>query len=169
MASRNLTTDQSSLLEFKDRIVGPQTVLATNWTISSSVCNWIGVSCGVIHERVIALNLTDMNLNGTIPPHLGNLSFLLSLDLGGNNFHGHLPEELGQLHRLRLMDVRLNSFNGEIPSSIGKCSNLQSLVLYSNAFSGIIPRSIGNLTRLKELYLGSNPLGSSNLKGMCFS
>ncbi|MFQ6641088.1 hypothetical protein Gotur_014652, partial [Gossypium turneri] len=59
---RNLNSDQFALFEFKDRIVDPQNVLANNWTNSTSVCKWVGVSCGIIHERVVALNLTNMNL-----------------------------------------------------------------------------------------------------------
>ncbi|MBA0721751.1 hypothetical protein Golax_009258 [Gossypium laxum] len=101
MTARNLNSDQFALLEFKDRLADPQNVLANNWTASTSVCRWIGVSCGIIHERVIALNLTSMNLRGTIPPYLGNLSFLLSLDLSRNNFYGLLPKELGQAESLK--------------------------------------------------------------------
>ncbi|XP_039000181.1 receptor-like protein kinase 2 [Hibiscus syriacus] len=147
----------TALLEFKHRIIDPESVLASNWTISSSVCNWSGVSCGVIHERVVALNLPDMNLTAVIPPHLGNLSFLVSLDLSGNSFYGHMPRELGQLHRLRLMDLSFNGFNSEIPSSIGKCSSLLSLKLYYNELSGVmlgeIPEESGNLLCLETLFM----------------
>ncbi|KAK8986436.1 hypothetical protein V6N11_009995 [Hibiscus sabdariffa] len=92
---RNLSTDQFALVQFKDRVSDPQNVLTNNWKASTSVCNWVGVSCGVIHERVVALNLTNMSLTGTIPPHLGNLSFLLSLDLSSNHLvKFHLPSSI---------------------------------------------------------------------------
>ncbi|KAL1102629.1 hypothetical protein V6Z11_D05G378300, partial [Gossypium hirsutum] len=183
MTVRNLNSYQFALFEFKDRIVDPQNVLANNWTNSTSVCKWAGVSCDIIHERVVALNLTNMNLRGTIPPHLGNLSFLFSLDLSNNNFYGHVPSSIFNISSLKRIHFRDNSLSGglpddlcvhlpklkelylsrnelssSIPSSIDKCCNLQILELSINQFSGIIPKSIGNLTQLKQVYLGLNNL-----------
>ncbi|TYH74378.1 hypothetical protein ES332_D05G394800v1 [Gossypium tomentosum] len=158
MTVRNLNSDQFALLEFKDRIAGPQNVLANNWKASTSVCNWIGVSCGIFHKRVIALNLTSMNLRGTIPPHLGNLSFLLSLDLSSNHFYGHLPEELGQLHRLRILQLRYNRLNGEIPSWLGNLQRVRRLEMKNNNFTGTIPETLVNMYNLEILNLGFNQL-----------
>ncbi|XP_016683987.1 receptor kinase-like protein Xa21 [Gossypium hirsutum] len=183
MTARNLTTDYFALLEYKDR-VDPHNVLENNWIASSSVCRWIGVSCGIIHERVVALNLTNMNLRGTIPSQLGKLSFLLSLDLSSNNFYGHLPKELGQLHRLRIIQLSYNGLNGEIPSWLGNlhrvpssifnisslkaidpirysttltnAPKLENLVLWGNKFSGNITGSISNASMLKNLALEDN-------------
>ncbi|KAE8723486.1 O-fucosyltransferase family protein isoform 1 [Hibiscus syriacus] len=155
---RNLSTDQNALVQFKDGIVDPHNVLANNWTTSTSVCKWVGVSCGVTHERVVALNLTCMNLTGTIPPHLGNLSFLHSLDLGINNFHGHLPKELGQLNRLRLLRLSFNGLNGEIPSWIGNLHRVKILKMRSNKFTGTIPQTLVNMFNLEILNLGFNQL-----------
>ncbi|KAK5834027.1 hypothetical protein PVK06_017897 [Gossypium arboreum] len=158
MTVRNLNSDQFALLEFKDSIAGPQNVLANNWTASTSVCNWIGVSCGIIHKRVIALNLTSMNLRGTIPPHLGNLSFLLSLDLSSNHFYGHLPKELGQLHRLRILRLSYNRLNGEIPSWLGNLQRVRRLNMKNNNFIGTIPETLVNMSNLEILSLGFNQL-----------
>jgi len=43
-----------------------------------------------------------MGLQGAISPHIGNLSFLVSLDLSNNRFFGFLPHEISRLHRLRI-------------------------------------------------------------------
>ncbi|XP_052485939.1 receptor kinase-like protein Xa21 isoform X1 [Gossypium raimondii] len=158
MTVRNLNSDQFALLEFKDRIAGPQNVLANNWTASTSVCNWIGVSCGILHKRVIALNLISMNLRGTIPPHLGNLSFLLSLDLSSNHFYGHLPKELGQLHRLRILRLSYNRLNGEIPSWLWNIHRVRRLEMKNNNFTGTIPETLANMPNLEILNLGANQL-----------
>ncbi|TYH74451.1 hypothetical protein ES332_D05G399700v1 [Gossypium tomentosum] len=158
MTVRNLNSDQFALLEFKDRIVGPQNVLPNNWTVSTSVCNWIGVSCGILLKRVIALNLTSMNLRGTIPPHLGNLSFLLSLDLSSNHFYGHLPKELGQLHRLRILQLSYSRLNGEIPSWLGNLQRVRRLKMKNNNFTGTIPETLVNMSNLEILNLGFNQL-----------
>ncbi|KAL8499029.1 hypothetical protein ACS0TY_022114 [Phlomoides rotata] len=94
----NITTDKSALLSLKAPLtLDPHHILTENWTDTSSVCNWIGVTCSLRHHRVSALNISYMSLSGTISPELGNLSFL---DLGNNLFRGILPQELSLLHRL---------------------------------------------------------------------
>ncbi|XVF18714.1 hypothetical protein REPUB_Repub11eG0046600 [Reevesia pubescens] len=160
MSLRNLTTDQFALLEFKDRILDPHHVLANNWTTSSSVCDWFGVSCGVNHRRVISLDLSKMSFIGTIPPHLGNLSFLVYLNMSSNDFHGHLPKELRQLRRLRLIDLRFNSLDGEIPSWFGNLHKVETLRIGNN-FSGTIPPTLGNMSNLQILDFQSNQLFGS--------
>ncbi|KAK8972077.1 hypothetical protein V6N11_061885 [Hibiscus sabdariffa] len=144
--SPNITTDQSALLALKSHIThDPHNLLATNWSTSTSVCNWIGVTCGSRHHRVTALDLSSMDLTGTIPSQLGNLSFLASLKIRNNSFHGSLPIELTNLHRLRHLNFGNNSFNGEIPSWFGYFIRLESLFLYMNNFSGVIPSSLTDL------------------------
>lgn len=78
----SIGTDQSALLALKAHITGdPENILARNWSATISVCNWIGIRCDERQHRVTGLNLSHMGLAGTIPPHLGNLSFLSHLSL----------------------------------------------------------------------------------------
>ncbi|PIA37063.1 hypothetical protein AQUCO_03100075v1 [Aquilegia coerulea] len=182
-SSSNLT-DQMSLLDFRKLItVDPGNILANNWTTRTSFCTWIGVTCSLRRERVTALSLYNMSLQGTISPSIGNLSFLVSLDLNKNNFHGNLPYELGYLQRLKVLDLQVNQLEGSIPHTLFQCRALQQLLLSQNrftgdipkqlgeqlpelqllslsynAFTGSIPREIGNLTKLKEILLGRNNL-----------
>ncbi|KAE8664148.1 Detected protein of unknown function [Hibiscus syriacus] len=157
--SANITTDESTLLALKSHIThDPHNLLATNWSTSISVCNWIGVSCGSRHYRVTALDLSSMDLTGTIPSQLGNLSFLASLSIDDNSFHGSLPTELANLHRLKYLNFGNNSFSGEIPSWFGCFAHLQSLLLYSNNFTGVIPSTLGNLSKLETLDFYNNNL-----------
>ncbi|XVE72052.1 hypothetical protein DITRI_Ditri11bG0007700 [Diplodiscus trichospermus] len=192
MTVTNLTTDQSTLLEFKRHIFDPRGYLNSNWSSTSSVCQWIGVSCGAGHERVTVLDISDMNLEGTIVPQLANLSFLVSFNVRGNNFNGYLPKELTALHRLELIDLRNNAFNGEIPAWIGNLTKLKAIYLSGNSFQGEIPVEIGNLialetfaaenmslitgpipasifniSSLKEIYLSNNSLSGSIPDDMC--
>ncbi|XP_044476872.1 probable LRR receptor-like serine/threonine-protein kinase At3g47570 [Mangifera indica] len=162
VTAKNLTTDQSALLQFKSHITSdPYSVLAYNWSISNPICNWIGISCGGHHERVTVLNLSSMDLGGTISPHLGNLSFLVNLDLSYNNFHGHLPNELGQLRRLRVFSVGNNRISGGIPGFIGLLSKLQFLKLEYNNFSCTIPDVLFNVTTLEALWSHNNNIQGS--------
>ncbi|KAK6796418.1 hypothetical protein RDI58_004119 [Solanum bulbocastanum] len=159
----NIATDEAALLSFKSHISSSSdpnnnnVVLQTNWSssIPSSVCTWIGITCNRRH-RVTALDISSMRLHGTIPPHLGNLSFLLSLDISNNTFHGDLPKELTHLRRLKLIDVTRNNFSGAIPSFLCFLPNLLFVYLSNNQFSGEIPSSLSNLTNLQELRIQRN-------------
>ncbi|CAL9004721.1 unnamed protein product [Prunus brigantina] len=160
----NITTDKSALIALKAHITSdPQNILTTNWstTKTSNICNWVGVTCGVHHRRVTALNLSFMGLKGIIPPHLANLSFLVSLTLRNNSFHGNLPQELAALRRLKLISFGFNNFMGIIPAWFGHLSKLQTLGLYGNQFSGSIPNAIYNLSALQVLDLSNNQLSGS--------
>ncbi|XP_057803814.1 receptor kinase-like protein Xa21 [Salvia miltiorrhiza] len=150
----SLATDQTALLSLKHTSL----LLATNWTNSTSVCTWIGVTCSFRHHRVAALNLSNMALSATIPPQLGHLSFLVSLDLRRNLFHGDLPQELSLLRRLKFISLRLNNFTGDIPPMLGQLPKLEYLSLHNNSFIGSIPKSLSNLTNLQYLSLSSNSL-----------
>ncbi|XP_059438595.1 putative receptor-like protein kinase At3g47110 [Corylus avellana] len=158
----NITTDQAALLAFKAQIsYDPHNVLTNNWSTNTSVCNWIGITCGFRHHRVTTLNLSYMDLVGTIPPHVGNLSFLRSLDIENNSFHGSLPNELAHLYRLQYLSFGFNNFSGEIPSWMGLLSKLQSLSLLGNSFTGSIPPSLSNISSLQIIYLSYNQLSGS--------
>ncbi|EOY13268.1 Leucine-rich repeat protein kinase family protein, putative [Theobroma cacao] len=182
-STTNISTDRLALLALKARVNSD--LLATNWSTATTICNWVGVTCGSRHHRVIALDLFGMNLYGTIPPDMGNLSFVAFLGIGNNSFHGSLPIELANLRRLKSLLLRNNNFNGEIPSWFGFFSKLQNLSLagnnfvgdissslcslsklellslYNNNLQGRIPVEIGNLSSLRFLYLGGNQLSGS--------
>ncbi|KAM5587928.1 putative LRR receptor-like serine/threonine-protein kinase [Rosa sericea] len=161
-AQTNISTDQSALLALKDRITtDPQNMILTNWSTTSPVCNWVGVTCGARHHRVTFLNISYFGLEGTIPPELGNLSFLVELLVKNNSFHGPLPQEMARLQRLKFISFRFNNFKGIIPSWFGSLSKLQAFDLYGNQFSGYIPAAIFNLSALKVINLSYNQLSGS--------
>jgi LRR receptor-like serine/threonine-protein kinase EFR len=105
-------TDKHALLEFKSLIHDNPSVLAS-WNESFQFCQWVGVTCGLKHQRVIGLNLKDQKLVGTISPHLGNLSFLRSLNLANNSFSGGIPSEVGHLIRLQNLNLSYNLLEGK--------------------------------------------------------
>ncbi|KAL2479998.1 putative LRR receptor-like serine/threonine-protein kinase [Abeliophyllum distichum] len=157
----NISTDESALLAFKSRMIStidPANILIKNWSASTPVCVWIGVTCGLRHQRVTALDISSMNLSGNIPSLLGNLSFLVSLNLSRNYFYGSLPRELIQLRRLQIINFRFNSFSGQIPSWFGFLHNLQILNLRNKNFTGFIPPSLSNISTLQTLDLSYNPI-----------
>ncbi|GFQ03477.1 LRR receptor-like serine/threonine-protein kinase gso1 [Phtheirospermum japonicum] len=155
-----ITTDKSALLTLKSHLhLSPSHILSRNWSINSaSVCDWVGVTCSSRHRRVSALDISTMGLSGNLVPHLGNLTFLVSLNLSNNTFHGVVPEELKQLRRLRVVDLSLNNLGGKIPPWLGSFSRLRILHLWNNSFIGFIPPSLSNASNLEILDMSFNPL-----------
>ncbi|KAL3641394.1 hypothetical protein CASFOL_016362 [Castilleja foliolosa] len=161
----DMTTDQNALLAFKNTITW-NSMLAKNWSSNTSVCNWIGVSCGTKHQRVISLDISDFALSGTLSPHLGNLTFLRSLNISSNNFTGPIPSELSRLYRLKEIDMGFNKLSGKMPSWIGALPRLEQLRLRNNTFSGTIPEEIANCSSLQILNLNFNKLTGPIPRGL---
>ncbi|XP_059462696.1 receptor kinase-like protein Xa21 [Corylus avellana] len=153
-------TDQAALIAFNSKLTsGPnQTVLAANWSTATNFCNWIGISCSRRRQRVTALVLSYMGLQGTISPHIGNLSFLVYLNLRNNSFFGSMPHEINRLHRLRILQLSSNQLEGSIPPTLHNCRNLQQIRLARNHLTGAIPSTLANMLSLEFLSLQNNSL-----------
>ncbi|GKE37689.1 leucine-rich repeat protein [Tanacetum coccineum] len=151
-------TDYHALLSFKSKIThDPYKVLAS-WNQSFHFCEWSGISCGKRHKRVTVLRLVSKGLEGSLSPHVGNLSFLRKLSLANNSFQGTIPHELGRLSRLRRLYLEANKFSGVIPTNLSRCSNLEDLWLNENMLAGSIPNEMSLLSKLSRLVISKNNL-----------
>jgi len=120
---------------------------------------WFGIT--VSDDHVTNILLDDNDLNGSIPPELGNLTNLEYLILRINQLSGSIPPELGNLTNLYYLSLRSNQLSGSIPTELGNLSNLEYLYLYENLLSGSIPPELGKLTNLYILNLRINQLSGS--------
>ncbi|KAG5524333.1 hypothetical protein RHGRI_031113 [Rhododendron griersonianum] len=178
-------TDRRALFTIRDSIPGDPFHVFSSWNRSIAFCDWQGVTCGRRHQRVTMLNLSSLQLVGSMSPHIGNLTFLRTIDLSNNSFRGVIPREVGRLVRLRYLLLSVNSFHdvfptnssslsgikvidvignnlgGRIPEELGSLSTLSRLLLAKNHFVGTIPPSLGNLSALRVLSLMENNLGGS--------
>ncbi|XP_027181700.1 putative receptor-like protein kinase At3g47110 [Coffea eugenioides] len=178
-------TDYQSLLDIKGLIQGDPFQALSSWNDSIHFCDWRGVTCGLLHQRVTVLNMSSFHLVGSLSPSIGNLTFLRELNIPDNNFHGMIPEEVGRLFRLQYLRFANNSFEGELPLNISGCSELSildlrgnrligrirddlstlsklyALSLSRNNFSGSIPPSLGNISSLQILSISRNNLGGN--------
>ncbi|KAL8125072.1 hypothetical protein AgCh_012662 [Apium graveolens] len=148
--------EYQALLSLKTTITSdPHSSLST-WNISTNQnhCTWSGITCDS-HRHVISLNLSSLNLTGTLSPDLSSLRFLQNLSLAVNQFSGSLPESLNSLSSLRSLNLSNNIFNGTLPSFKNLIS-LEILDLYNNNFDGALPVDIYNLSSLRHLHLGGN-------------
>ncbi|KAF3455310.1 hypothetical protein FNV43_RR05758 [Rhamnella rubrinervis] len=152
-------TDRWALLKFKQAIESdPQSVLSS-WNDSVNMCNWVGITCSLRHQRVTALNLTQRNLRGFISPYIANLTFLRSIFLSNNSFFGEIPPDIGRLFRLRVLRLSNNTLGGVIPVSlVMNCSNLEVIHISRNKLTGKLPKEIGFLVKLVRLNAGTNNL-----------
>ncbi|XP_023539713.1 putative receptor-like protein kinase At3g47110 [Cucurbita pepo subsp. pepo] len=128
------------------------------WNDSMHFCDWVGVSCNQSIRRVVGLSLEARKLSGSIPPSLGNLTYLTEIRLGDNNLHGQIPQEFGRLLRLRHLNLSFNNFSGEIPVNISHCTELVVLTIGANRLEGQIPSQFFTLTKLELLGFGVNNL-----------
>ncbi|KAI8530624.1 hypothetical protein RHMOL_Rhmol11G0073900 [Rhododendron molle] len=178
-------TDRRALFAIRDSIPGDPFRVFSSWNRSIAFCDWQGVTCGRRHQRVTMLNLSSLQLVGSMSPHIGNLTFLRTIDLSNNSFRGAIPREVARLVRLRHLLLSVNSFHdvfptnssslsgikvidvignnlgGRIPEELGSLSTLARLLLATNHFVGTIPPSLGNLSALRVLSLMENNLGGS--------
>ncbi|AES95484.2 LRR receptor-like kinase family protein [Medicago truncatula] len=151
-------TDYLALLKFKESISNDPYEILSSWNTSTHYCNWHGIACSLMQQRVIELDLDGYNLHGFISPHVGNLSFLISLNLANNSFFGKIPHELGRLFRLQELLINNNSMTGEIPTNLSSCSDLEVLYLQRNHLVGKIPIGISSLHKLQMLGISNNNL-----------
>ncbi|GLT33874.1 hypothetical protein SLA2020_084290 [Shorea laevis] len=154
-------TDKLALLAIKGRITQDIHGIMNSWNESLHFCDWMGVTCSRRHKgRVTLLSLESCGLIGSIPPQIGNLSFLRGINLAENIFQGQIPQEIGRLSRLRFLNLSTNALQGEIPGNLSFCSCLEVLNMSDNMLVGKIPNSLETLgmKRLNTLFVESNEL-----------
>jgi Leucine-rich repeat (LRR) protein len=119
-----------------------------------------------------------MNLQGTIPNSIGDLTYLYSLyvylnfyrltiprDLSFNKITGQIPTTIGNIINLGHLYLNENNLTGTIPSNMGYLDNLQILSLGGNNLNGIIP-VFPKLSKLQILDLHDNHLVGSIPQGL---
>eukprot|EP01018_Ginkgo_biloba_P011087 Gb_14147 [translate_table: standard] len=151
-------SDQHSLLQFKATLTGDPYNSLGNWTPDLAFCNWTGVTCSLVKQRVVCLNLTGKGLEGFISLHLGNLSSLTVLDLSKNALNGPIPPQLGYLLDLQVLKLGKNRLKGSIPNELGFLQDLKVFRMGMNDLTGTNPPSLANISTLIDLFLKENNL-----------
>lgn len=144
--------EEATLLRLKKHWQNQKSL--SQWTPSSSHCNWSGVNCS--NNSVTVLEFPNVNISGTIPPFICELKNLRVLDLGNNSIYGTFPLVLYNCSKLEYLDLSQNYLAGTIPDDIHRLSQLLFLNLYANEFTGDIPVGIGQLQKLRSLQLQQN-------------
>ncbi|XP_062181315.1 leucine-rich repeat protein 1-like [Phragmites australis] len=121
-------------------------------------CTWTRVTCDDDSNRVVRLDLSDLNLSGRLAPELGKLEQLQYMELARNNIQGPIPSEFGDLTNLISLDLYNNNISGPIPKTLGNLKSLKFLRIDHNRLTGPIPRELAGLPDLVDVDLSSNDL-----------
>lgn len=109
----------------KNMINGSSTL---DWS-DSDVCRWNHVQCNSA-KRVTAIQIGNLNLQGT------------------------LPKELAKLSELQRFECQSNSLTGAFPLLP---NSLQYLIIFNNGFTSIPPDFFKGMTTLQEVRIDYNP------------
>eukprot|EP00547_Thalassionema_nitzschioides_P016316 CAMPEP_0194252942 /NCGR_PEP_ID=MMETSP0158-20130606/28785_1 /TAXON_ID=33649 /ORGANISM="Thalassionema nitzschioides, Strain L26-B" /LENGTH=293 /DNA_ID=CAMNT_0038990493 /DNA_START=99 /DNA_END=980 /DNA_ORIENTATION=+ len=108
-------------------------------------------------DNLQVLELSNLQINTTLPTEIGAMTKLTKLDLSSSNFQGTLPTELGLLTELQVLDFSSNYLTGILPLEIGQLTNLQYLNTSFNELWGMLPDdAYKNLRNLTALDLSNN-------------
>ena len=153
------STDCQALLKFKQAITSDPDGHLQAWNETVPFCNWTGITCHQqLKNRVMAIELTEMLLQGVISPYISNLSHLDTISLQGNSFHGGIPAAIGELSELTFMNLSRNNLGDNSLVSLQGCWSMETLDLDNTNLSGSIPAVLGQMTNLTYLSLSRNSL-----------
>jgi len=131
------------------------------------------------------LDLSNNQLNGTIPTTIGELVNLQAVDVSNNaqlgadgccdgadsyynSFYGYnttIPTEVGNLRKLQVLKMDWSRFMRHMPTEVGNLRNLKFWRVKgsyeTNQVSGTIPTQFGNLRKLTEFMMENNTLSGT--------
>ncbi|GJZ05776.1 kinase-like domain-containing protein [Tanacetum coccineum] len=117
-----------------------------------------GISCGKRHKRVTALRLDSQGLEGSLSPHVRNLSFLRQLDLydlwlAQNKLDGSVFKEMSLLSKLDTLVIEDNKFNRWNPTFLGEYHINGNVLCCREPVGWEHSRYLGSLEKLDGILL----------------
>ncbi|XP_049934471.1 putative leucine-rich repeat receptor-like protein kinase At2g19210 [Nymphaea colorata] len=91
---------------------------------------WDGLTCdNASTPRILTLDLSNSELNGTIAQQISELTALKTLNLSRNNLKGEVPEFLQDLQNLNNIDLSTNDLSGSIPPGLRQKNKTGVIIL----------------------------------------
>jgi len=120
-----------------------------SWTERKDVCGWDGVRCAFNYTsemvHVTEIGLSKKNLSGVFPEkEIHFLPYIKTLDLSDNEIEGTVPDAVYGLSELRHLYLNNNKLTGTISSNIDNLNLAEHIYLGQNLFTGVLPANIGN-------------------------
>jgi len=134
-----------SLIQGKDGEAWARDRVGWSYDSEYEVCYWDGIDCDPDEHDGVAVTgifLPGINLKGTVPSELGDLTTLKELTLPKNELTGTIPIDLANLDKIKIINLGDNKLTGTIP--IFKSKKLNEIMLNGNKFTGTIPLQTGD-------------------------
>ncbi|OAY29338.1 receptor protein kinase TMK1 [Manihot esculenta] len=156
LARSQQSGDAPMMLKLRDSLGDPSNI---GWS-GSDPCKWKHVSCDA-SNRVTRIQIGHLNLEGTLPPELKNLTALETLEVMSNNLRGSVPN-LSGLSSLQVVLLHNNGFTSFPSDFFDGMTSLTSMNLDYNPFQPWeIPSSLKSATALKDFSAnGANITGT---------
>ncbi len=151
----NEPTQRDALIALYNATDGPN--WTNTWDLNTDMSTWYGISLDD-SGNVLAINLINNNLIGTVPAEIGNLPALFFLQITDNQLSGTIPTEIGNLTNLESLNLSGNLLSGPLPPELFSITKLEALLIAGNQLESTIPVDIGNLTNLTILDLSNNSM-----------
>ncbi|XP_054823811.1 receptor protein kinase TMK1-like isoform X2 [Prosopis cineraria] len=177
MAISTLSQNDAAVMSILKKAINAPPNL--RWTDNINVCKWQRVGCNS-EKRVISIQIGNLNLQGSLPKELENLSELQRFECPQNRLMGPIPYLSKTLQKLVVHDNSFSSipndfFKGmtmlqevrignnpflpwSIPHSLKDCVALQTFAASNASLFGTIPEFVGTMPGLVSLLLNSNSL-----------
>ncbi|MDE2876517.1 MAG: hypothetical protein OXU69_13140 [Gemmatimonadota bacterium] len=134
------TADRAALVALYNATGGPDWTNHDNWLSDKPLDEWYGITADE-SGQVIAIDLGDNHLAGSLPKELGDLADLVSLQLHDNELTGSIPAELGNLGSLGALWLHNNKLTGGLPEELSGARDLIALWIANNELQGVVPGS----------------------------
>lgn len=162
--------NRDALLALFTATSGTQWSEASRWNVSDGVCQWQGVQCNESSNDVVALELINNHLQGTLPIQISSLTALQTIAIDNSPLlQGSIPAEWSALSSLKVLIIRNTSIGGTIPLwfpatmrviVLSQTSGNLHLSSGSNIFANLVQLKT---LRLEHLMLYDNDMSSLNL------
>ncbi|RWR81225.1 Serine/threonine protein kinase [Cinnamomum micranthum f. kanehirae] len=111
-ATSHSVPEYHALLALKSSITSDPSSSLQPWSSSTHHCSWPFITFDPTTLSITAIDLTNLNLTGSIPLSIRHLPNLANLSLAVNSFSDNIPPDVAHLSNLRYLNLSNNVFNG---------------------------------------------------------
>jgi hypothetical protein len=150
--------DSLALVAIYNATNGPGWSNTTQKWKTGPISGWYGVKLNSSNTRVSKIDIPNLNLQGTIPDSIGNLTALTYLALNNNQLTGVIPNSINNLSALTYLAVNNNQLYGSIPSGIKNFTALKAFAIKYNYFNFTDIANSGIAPTARFIYAPQYPL-----------